>query len=79
MVGDIEGFLLENNAFTFPLMSGFVEKQHQKATDSYNNAEPGIYEIQADAGGKDNGRYDEVLYSMDRFEFDFHDYKLIKR
>ena len=73
MVGDIDGFFPKDYVFTLSLVSSLEEKQEQKATDADYDTQSSVDEIEADASGQNDGRYDEVLDSMDRFEFDFHD------
>ena len=78
-MGHVQRSLAENDAFSFPLVAGLVENQEKKPAEGDGDAESGIYELQADASGQNHGRYNEVLCSMDLFEFDFHNYRLIKR
>ena len=76
MMGHIDGFLGEQNAFILTLITGFIEEEKQQAANADDAAKSLVYEVQANAGNDYKCRYNDVLCSMDLFEFTFHDFDL---
>ena len=71
-VRNVQRRFAKNSIISLTFVRCFKEDQHQESADPDENAQSGIYEIQAGTCGHHDCRYYKVLHCMDLFEFDFH-------